>query len=99
MPGRRREVAGSTLAVAVPPSRRQLPLPEQTDALPRRRTVLSEADRRSAGCGSPEHDREGQQVQRFYIHVGFYDMLYAFQQNILAAKKRTRGEEDKFIFK
>lgn len=99
MPRRRGEVARSTLAIAFPPSRGQLSLPQQTDALPSCRTVLSKAGRRSAGCGRPEYEREGQQVQRFYIHVGFYDMLYAFQQNLLASKKRTRGEEEELIFK
>lgn len=86
-------MARSAIAVAFPPSGGQLSLPEQADAFPARSTVLSGAAGRAAGCGGPERYRECQEVERFRAHVGFYDVLYAFQQDVLAGMTRSRGEE------
>lgn len=74
VPGRGAEMAWSVLGIPLPAPRRQFALPEQTDAFPSGSTVLSGASGHASWGRSPEDDWKGQEVERFYIHVGFNDL-------------------------
>lgn len=71
VPGRGTEMARSKLGIPLPAPRRQFALPEQTNTFPPGSTVLSGARGHPSWRWSPKEYWKGQQVKRFYIHVGF----------------------------
>lgn len=87
VPGRGTEVAWSALGVALPARRRQFSLPQQTNTFASGSPVLSGGGGRPSRGRSPEDYWKGQEVKRFYIHVGFNDLKDAFQQNLLRVTK------------